>query len=160
MITPRISKAIDIFLDALNKGELRKRSCSACAVGNLVKHGLKEKYPNKFIKNNYWGKLFATSNIFGQHINLEYLNDEKVLLNIKATDFTWQELAKIEHAFEINTRISGFYYDEYSKEEIFKDQLNGLIAVIEVMMDFDNCLSDIDELFTNKAIEQFNLVNV
>ena len=39
-MTERISKAIDIFLDAVNNGTLAKGTCIACAVGNLVAHGM------------------------------------------------------------------------------------------------------------------------
>ena len=54
----RITKAIDIFLDAINEGTLAKGNCCACAVGNLVAHGMNGKISrleNSFncnVKNN------------------------------------------------------------------------------------------------------------
>jgi len=153
----RIEKAIDIFLDALNEGTLAKGSCIACAVGNLVAAGLDAKitYSNngfKCNKNNFmWGLYFNTSNN-NQVIYESEKHHISVISNIEATDFTAEELMKIEYAFETNTYILYIDYNEYSKKEIMEDQIKGLKAVVDVMLTFNNdTTTNVDAVFTNKA---------
>lgn len=146
----RITKAIDIFLDAINEGTLAKGNCCACAVGNLVAHGMNGKISrleNSFncnVKNNEWYNLFLTYVSSGQQdIRKENLDSPAVIACIEATEFTWEELAKIEHAFETNTKIYYANYYCYTREKIREDQINGLAAVIKVMETFDNIESDL-----------------
>lgn len=160
-MTNRIEKAIDIFLDAVNNGTLAKGTCAACAVGNLVAHGMNGtilKRKSKFgdydifesdVENTDWSIAFITS-AGKQDIHGWSFNDPSVLLNVEATDFTVLELAQIEFAFETNTEIT---YDEYhlaTAEEIRADQIKGLEAVVNVMMKFDDVKADVKEVFTNK----------
>jgi len=154
-MTKRISKAIDIFLDAINNGVLMKGSCTACAVGNLVAHGYNYEIPYHGVHdfdtpNAAWAKLFCTSEDGDQAIRLRHLNDRDVQENIEATDFTWEELAKIEKAFETNTDICFTDYHKHTKEEIRKDQIRGLEAVVQVMLDFDDCEEQVQEVFTSR----------
>ncbi len=154
-MTNRISEAIDIFLDAINNGTLAKGSCHACAVGNLVAAGqggiISRDFDSCTTINNAWGKLFS-SNYYGkQHFNTDYLNHLRIIENIEATKFTLKELMKIENAFEANTKISCYLYSEYSKEQIRKDQIKGLEAVVKVMLKFDEQQDDVKEVFTRKA---------
>lgn len=53
--------------------------------------------------------------------------------------------------FETNTRISYHKYDYYTSEEIRADQIKGLEAVVQVMLDFDDCKELVQEIFTSKA---------
>lgn len=160
-MTKRIEKAIDIFLDAVNNGTLAKGSCVACAVGNLVAHGMngtiskvKSKYGDydvfkSDVNNSSWSDAFLTDK-GEQKICGNNLNTPWVLSNVEATDFTVLELAQIEFAFENNTEI---YYTEYysaTPQEIRADQIKGLEAVINVMMTFDEVEADVKEVFTNK----------
>ncbi len=163
-MTERIQKAIDIFLDALNKGTLAKGTCRACAVGNLVAAGMGiniiptylsngelEFEIDSPINNGDWGMLFSTVYDGKQHIRIDNLNISFVQTCIRATDFTWQELAKIENAFERNTSISYENYHFHSNEEVRKDQIKGLEAVVKVMMTFDDVQEKVEEVFTQKA---------
>jgi len=143
-MTERINKAIDIFLNAIEKGELAKGECRMCAVGNLVRAGGCE-------DNVHWSFLFVTNGLKKQTISRVFLNDDDVQKNIEATDFTWQELAKIEFAFETNSKIDIMDYAKHTTEEIRADQIKGLESVVEVMMDFDDVKGNIKELFTQKA---------
>ena len=67
-MTPRISKAINIFLEALKDGTLAKGTCTACAVGNLVAAGMDAKVYKEFgvfycdKDNSKWNQLFVTMN--------------------------------------------------------------------------------------------------
>jgi len=94
--------------------------------------------------------LFCTIQI-EQCIDIRHLYNKEVKENIDATKFTWQELAAIEHAFERNTNIRVNSYDFSSPEEIRADQIRGLEAVVKVMLTFDECTENVQEVFTNKA---------
>lgn len=144
----RIEKAIDTFLDALNEGTLAKGYCKACAVGNLVAKGLKGKisilkndgfiYVDCNVENDNWGNLFLTSKGVQSKYNYGPCDiTNKALENIEATDFSMEELMKIEYAFETNTEIMIQNYSDYSREAIRQDQINGLKAVIKVMEGFE-----------------------
>lgn len=156
-MTERISKAIDIFLDAVNNNTLAKGNCVACAVGNLVAHGLDGKitlnsnrsYFECSANNSSWAEAFFTVNR-DQTVVTEYLDHSNVIINIEATDFTIEELMAIEYAFETNTRIHFSSYGNFDPEDIRKDQIRGLEAVVNVMMTFDDVEADVKEVFTNK----------
>ncbi len=160
-MTERISKAIDVFLDALNNGTLAKGTCTACAVGNLVAAGMNGTIIKKRLSNGlhvyscdkpngFWGSLFVTD-MGEQTVHDHNLYASNIQENIKATDFTWEELAKIEFAFETNTRLGYTQYEVHTPREIRADQVKGLEAVIKVMMEFDEVKEDVKEVFTSKA---------
>ena len=154
----RVKEAIDVFLDALNKGTLAKGSCKACAVGNLVAHGLggtikrvEKGYFTCDKPNDEWRHLFITG-MGCQRKRINLLSDKRIVKNIKATSFTWQELAKIEYAFETNAKIDASDYDFFKDKEILEDQIKGLEAVVKVMLSFSQDEeTDVKEVFTKKA---------
>lgn len=164
----RIDRAIDIFLDALNDGTLEAGQCTTCAVGSLVRAGMIQtnnykEIPsdNAFIidnevevegvTNSDWAYLFVT------HGNTQFkkqafcpfeekyipASKEDITKGLKAisyTEFTEEELAKIEYAFETNT-----------KGDEIEDQIKGLEAVVKIMQTFDEDKREVKEIFTNKA---------
>ena len=160
-MTKRIEKAIDIFLDAVNNGTLAKGTCAACAVGNLVAHGMNGtilKRKSKFgyydifesdVENTDWSIAFITCEGL-QEMYVHNFNNPNVTSNVEATDFTIQELVQIEFAFETNTEITYEKYHLATPEEIRADQIKGLEAVVNVMMKFDEVEADVKEVFTNK----------
>jgi hypothetical protein len=153
-MTQRIQEAIDIFLDAINNGTLAKGSCHACAVGNLVaagQGGIIINYNECTTVNNAWGKLFSTNYFGHQSYYKSFEHDPMVIKNIQSTKFTLQELVVIENVFETNTKINCYLYSDYSNEEIRKDQIRGLEAVVKVMLKFDEQNDDVKEVFTKKA---------
>lgn len=170
-MTPRIQKAIDIFLDALNNNTLAKGTCVACAVGNLVADGLKTKIlvynyssgkvgfiPSDVnLPNSIWKNLFYTTQYFSeqfQDFELKRTPEElrtQVFRAVSSTDFSIEELAQIEFAFESNTKIIFNEYHLFSKEQVKKDQIKGLEAVVKVMLSFDQQIDKVDEVFTKKA---------
>lgn len=160
-MTDRVKKAIDIFLDALNAGTLAKGSCAACAVGNLIANGLGcklEKWGKSYDwldKNGnpvqlWWQRLFF-SDEDGQNIKLGYLRHKNVMEQIEATDFSWQELARIEEVFETSSEIDFNDYRDYTTEEIREDQIKGLNAVVKLMFEMDAIKESVEEQFTNKT---------
>lgn len=157
-MTPRVQRAIDIFLDAINNGTLAKGSCVACAVGNLVAAGMNgiiTVTPSKTnfkcnVPNDKWGQYFCTTTS-EQTIRPSFKYVSNVIACIKATEFTEKELMIIENTFEKNTSICSTTYDIYSKEIIRKDQINGLRAVVKAMMEFDDIEEDVEEVFVKRA---------
>jgi hypothetical protein len=164
-MTERVQKAIDIFLDAINDGTLAKGNCVACAVGNLVAYGLGGKITRIKddvgdvalgcdVDNVSWSIAFSTG-LLDQNVHHCFFEDEKVLSNIAATDFSLEELMAIEFAFEINTEIRFRFYANYTPEQIRADQIKGLEAVVKVMLSFDSDKevqdAEVYECFTSKA---------
>lgn len=151
-MSPRIENAINIFLDALNNGTLRKGDCGACAIGNLVRVGMNytENTPQE------WSKLFAT----GRGVQFGLMNTGREnakrecpigFEEIKSTGFTIEESMVIEYTFETTCKIHNFDYCAYNKEAIRADQIRGLEAVVRVMLEFDEQSDDVETIFTNKA---------
>ena len=146
-MTPRIQKAINVLLDAINNGTLKKGSCRYCAVGNLIREaGVRESDVSK------WGMLFSTHNETQVINTISPENRKKAIETIKQTDFTQEELMQIEYAFETNTEIHFLYYRHSTKEQIKQDQIKGLEAVVEVMLGFDNIKENVKEVFTEKVM--------
>lgn len=157
-MTTRVQKAIDIFLDAINNGTLAKGYCRACAVGNLVANGMGINILSDFFKgplranpgNHYWKMAFMTT--FGrQQVNQNHFNDTKVLECVNATDFSIFELMKIENAFELATKIDLMHYSKTDPHTVRADQIKGLEAVVKVMLEFENEVDDVKEVFTKRA---------
>ena len=167
IMTPRIQRAIDIFLDAINKQTLAKGTCSACAVGNLVAHGMGysielpedecgsyEWRKQGSYKSPKWGAYFTTCDGIQTVYPLSDLLESSVttmIEEIESTEFSAEELMKIEYAFETNTEIHWDDYVEHTNEEIRADQIRGLEAVVRVMLRFDEQTDNVQEIFTSKA---------
>lgn len=164
-MTPRIQKAIDIFLDAINKNTLSRGDCNACAVGNLCAAALNIEISEQDLSSDAlqpqgrWSNLFYTDSFGIQFNNINWREGFTPLRNvlieaerlISKTEFSIEELMKIEYAFETNAKIDYDNYPLYSKEIIRKDQIRGLEAVIKVMLEFDECKDTVKEVFTEKA---------
>lgn len=135
MKTPeRFERAVKALVQAFFNDTLAKEDCTMCAVGNICE-GKKD-----------WSAVFITTTHFGQFIAEDcYVNDYQYRNGdiyhpkqvIDKTGYTWQELAKVEAAFESNTRIPKQVYYKYSKTEIMEDQFNGLMAVVDVLCEID-----------------------
>ena len=171
-MTPRIQKAIDIFLDAINEGTLAKGTCTACAVGNLVAHGMGAKInyssgfgyraldPNgRTVNNQKWSYFFITyrdgirkGGLLGRVRSFsEIARFPDLQEAIDNIGFTLEELSQIEYAFETNTEIAFENYWKNTPEDIRADQIRGLEAVVKVMLKFDEQEDDVKEVFTSKA---------
>jgi hypothetical protein len=155
-MSPRVQRAIDIFLDAINNNTLQKGDCRYCAVGNLCRVA---NIPHKSISHidipveSRWRFLFETqypNNIQSIRTYKDELIEEGERV-ISYLEFSEEELRKIENTFETNTEIINTRYDQYTKEEIRADQIKGLEAVVKVMLEFDDCKESVNEVFTKKA---------
>lgn len=165
-MTQRFEKAYNALYNAFMNDTLAKGTCTACAVGNIVADAMGAKVYSqedmnsiRFLcsdDNYWWQRMFVTSSE-GQKIrkisedsNVKYLR--KKILNL--TGYTWRELAKVEKAFEENTKIPFDKYNHYTPEQIMEDQFKGLMAVMDVLIELDNIKqgSSYKETFKNKFI--------
>lgn len=147
-MTQRFEKAYNALLKAFMDDTLAKGTCTACAVGNIVADAMGTKvvrvspsYFNCNRKNNFWGDLFVTDAFF--HKQMIYNEKSSRAKYIKArlkklTGYSWKELAKIEYVFETNTKVLKGLYPLTDEKEIMEDQFNGLMAVMDVLIELDN----------------------
>jgi hypothetical protein len=165
-MTQRFEKAYNALYNAFMNDTLAKGTCKACAVGNIVADAMGAKvYKREWESSitfhcskqiDWWQKMFVTG-YGGQRIT-KISEDSKVkqlrkkILNL--TGYTWRELARIEKTFEESTKIGNSYYLKYTPEQIMEDQFNGLMAVMDVMIELDNIKqgSTYKETFKNKFI--------
>jgi hypothetical protein len=169
-MTKRIQNAIDIFLDAINEGTLAKGTCTACAVGNLVAHGMGSKVvkggrfdytTEPSVDNTNWNDLFMTDSFGYQSLRSHNPNGLDEMIKqpeykslrdaMEKIDFTVDELRQIEYVFETNTELTYHVYRNHTKEEVRADQIKGLEAVVKLMLTFDEQVDDVKEVFTTKA---------
>jgi hypothetical protein len=151
----RFNDAISALVKGYIHGTLAKGACAACAVGNIVAKGIGcdivshdgvfdwigqvPCWPLVFITESSGNQSILPENYFGS------IKDQ-----IDSTGYTWQELAKVEKAFEQNTKISFENYENVTPEEIDKDQLNGLYAVVDVLCEIEGI----------KEVEEYKLMFV
>jgi hypothetical protein len=164
-MTQRFEKAYNALYNAFMNNTLAKGSYRACAVGNIVADAMggnvyKEKSGFEYgcnVINSWWSEMFITTHC-GQSItttrqNLDVTDYRKRIKNL--TGYTWKELAKVERVFEQNTKINHQRYCEYSEKDIMEDQFNGLMAVMDVLIKFDNVEegNKCKETFKNKFVK-------
>lgn len=152
----RFDHSVSVLVKAFFEGTLAKGSCAACAVGNLVADVCGYKITENLLDYDQtspmWHFVFVTDMITGiQELSPECYSGE-IARQIDSTGYTWQELAKVEKMFELNTLINFQYYNKYTKQEIMQDQYNGLMAVVDVLAE----INEIDLTTTNQAKELFD----
>lgn len=146
MTSQRITKAIDIFLDALNNGTLAKGTPCGCAIGNLIASEINYKIQLETLESRKHhlepnGKWWS-------------FDECKIILDsplLKKLDFSVKEICEIERTFENASNISFDDYEYYPPSEIRADQIKGLAAVIDVMLSFEESTEKASEVFTPLA---------
>lgn len=147
-------KTVSILVKAYQNDTLVHGDCCACAVGNMVAYncGFEIRKPSdrspfvwKFGENAgmfpSWKRVFVTIDNSFQNINPEnYEFDAKV--QIDSTGYSYENLAKIEHAFEMAPM--GLNDDCW--------MFNGLMAVIDVL---DQIHKNTDPIVTKSTKERF-----
>lgn len=142
-MTERFDKAYNALVRAYFEGTLAANTCTACAVGNIVADAQGGKiempsyenliYPKCNTDNTKWSILLLRSSIIDWSA---YKHIDKELKEL--TGYNLQEVAKIERAFENNTKIDYLEYYQFTEKEILEDQYNGLSAVVDVLLKLDN----------------------
>lgn len=132
-------ETVGILVEAYMNGVLMHGNCAACAVGNIIaaKLGCKiTTFKNTFGEDFYlwrrggqrftplWQMVFVTlTDGTSFHNPMAYMGNCR--LQIDATGYLWQDLARIESAFE---RAANY---DNPDEAMFK----GLMAVVDVLSD-------------------------
>ncbi len=136
MKTPeRFDRALKKLIQAFFSDGLRKGNCSACAVGNMCDG--KSDWRHVFMSSDH-GQIIYVKAYVNNYIS-PISSESNPKLVIDATGYSWQELARVEKAFEANTKIDGAfgYSADIHKKDIMEDQFNGLMAVVEVLCDIE-----------------------
>lgn len=145
MYSERFNKAYNALVDAYFNGTLAKCHCAACAVGNIVAYcmGVKLKADKIYFgskhPNTVWVYAVNSTSVMGGvsscEANFGKQYTENQLFNL--TGYTSAELAHIEDAFESCTEITIWNYPNHTEQEILEDQFNGLCAVVDVLLSFE-----------------------
>ena len=143
-------RTVAVLVRAYKNDTLKHGSCHACAVGNIVAAGCGI---NDVFSDNEWREKALVEPQVGwvdvfcacgvEQITTPENYKGAAKFQIDSTGYTWQELAKIEHAFE--TAPKGNSEDEW--------MLNGLLAVYDV-------LCEIHEVADKSEVEDAKLVFV
>jgi hypothetical protein len=120
----QFDRTVKILVAAYLNNSLVQSNCHACAVGNLVAANLDIRYDQdlKWVGRQVaWSAVFVTLQyqIAQNKCPGAYAGEAKA--QIDATGYTWQELARIEYAFERAPR------GKTSEDHRF----NGLMAVLD-----------------------------
>jgi len=147
-MTKRFEGALTALVDSFFNDTLKKGTCVGCAVGNIVAHAQGSKVykdENRIgglscdINNYAWSKLFMTSG--GEQMVSQFRHEYGEEL-IASTGYSIQELARVEYAFETNTRIDFGSYHKHTKAEQMEDQYRGLMAVVEILCNIEGYNAD------------------
>lgn len=135
-------KTVDILFNAYFDDTLKHKYCNACAVGNLIRI-------NMGLPRNWWT---VWEDVFCTVTTIDNTKEQRICPNayrgmakdqIDSTGYTWQELAKIEHAFEMAP------YGTTEEDWMF----NGLVAVLEVLKEIHQ-VTDEDAALSLQPFQQ------
>lgn len=155
MNNPELYKrTVDILVNAYFNDTLKHGHCHACAVGNIVAANCgivniasNSEWIEKAIApaSLGWAEVFLTERLLSKQLRMPkmYRRIKAAKYQIDSTGYTWQELAKIEYAFE--TAPNGGSNDEW--------MFNGLMAVIDVL---DEIHDNKDSEVTTQTKKRFN----
>ena len=144
-------KTVDVLVKAYLNDTLEKGSICGCAVGNLVVDSLGLVIGKHWIsgrvgwvgKRASWWYIFSTTEGVQRIEPQQYEINSNAKEQIDSTGYTWQELARVEFAFE-------------TKKTIF----DGLMAVVDVLADIHKIDLTVKEnkklLFNKQSYESLN----
>jgi len=151
-MTQRFEKAYNALYNAFMNDTLAKGTCRACAVGNIVANAMGVSVTSEYtckVNNTFWNIIFYTTTDGEQIIKRNPIYEKYLEV---LTGYSWEELAKVEHAFERAAKIHYYYYNSHTPQEIMEDQFNGLMAVMDVLIELDEVKegNSYKETFKNK----------
>lgn len=151
MSKERFDRTVAILVKAYLNNTLVHSNCYACAVGNMVAAGLGIKYTIRgafgrkltwegdyeFPASKGWAAVFCSDEEINddgdseihQEIDEDALLQDAAIKQISATGYSWQELARIEYAFESAPGRN-------DNQDVW--MFNGLMSVIDVLASIDN----------------------
>lgn len=134
----KFNETIGILVDAYFKGTLEHMDCAACAVGNIIASKLgchidydPDQKTTMWFRGTtrlepIWPRLFFTPRPQGKQRKWPKRYRGTIAKQVDASGYSWQELARIERAFE-SVSPEGITTDEWN--------FNGLMAVVDVLAD-------------------------
>jgi hypothetical protein len=146
-MTTRFKKAYDALVRAFFEGTLAKGTCVACACGNIIFDAIGDPVTKEDLskeiefsglslrsgkKDSYNAWSHKRGRIDGKFRAFCFVENE-----INAAGYTAKEFARIENAFENNTKISYGSYPNRNEQQILEDQYKGLCAVVDVLLELD-----------------------
>lgn len=147
-MTERLDNSLYALHHAFFNKILGKGTCDSCAVGVIIAHSqniqLKthKEIHRSSIPMDAWMRLFFTDidnqQIRQKQIYCKFQIDEALEL-ISKTGYSEDELAQIEHAFEINTIVRSIDILERNRMENLQ---KGLFAVVEVLCKLDQIIDE------------------
>jgi hypothetical protein len=117
---------VNVLVNAYMNDKLQHGICDACAVGNIVMACCNK--PGRIDLCNGWPTVFVTGGNHQQK-RMPIFYEGEAKRQIDATGYTWQELARIEKAFEFHDT------DSFDPEDADEAMFNGLMAVVDVLAD-------------------------
>lgn len=140
-------ESISALVNAYLNDTLEHGNCTACAVGNLIASRMCAK--PKLMKDYSDGEFYRWSNgVRPEWISvfvtptpgapqkvypLEYKYNLDAAAQINLTGYAWEDLAKIESAFESGNTLKHFQINDSPEKE--EAMFNGLMAVVDVLCD-------------------------
>jgi hypothetical protein len=122
----KFDDTINILVAAYLNNSLMHRNCHACAVGNMIAAHLNITYDQnlKWIGRQVaWKEVFVTFRYHPTQIKRPWAYTGEAKAQIDATGYSWQELSRLEYAFEKAAK------GNTQEEHLF----NGLMAVVDVL---------------------------
>jgi hypothetical protein len=119
-------RTVKILVAAYLNNSLVHRNCHACAVGNIVAANLDIPFDHnlKWVGRQVaWKEVFVTFRYQIAQIKRPWAYTGEAREQIDATGYSWQELARMEYAFERAPM------GRSREEHVF----NGLMAVVDVL---------------------------
>lgn len=136
---PTFNQTVDVLVKAYLNNTLMHGNCAACAVGNIIASSIgaevkADEYAwfRKGVEiSPIWDEVFCSNSPGSQEI---YPSEYKgwVKRQIDASGYSWQDLAAIEKAFELNHPCT---LEEWTEDIEDKAMFNGLMAVVDVLAD-------------------------
>lgn len=157
----RFDNAVNALVDAYLNDTLYRGACTSCAVGNIVNaaHGIEtppceirrieltdgthEYFIGSENRNAGWSSMVIT--LMDSMVITLVDSDENKAHNKRAfhkTGYSFEEMQEIELVFMNNTTNSGLS----SKEEIDQMHFEGLMAVVDLLISWENAEIDRSEI--------------
>ena len=149
--TERFDKAYKALYNAFMNGTLAKWDCAACACGNIIAAANNLILTSEELKSRSDCSISISEIDYNSQIgvkieklwksnfsSIDLKTNDNYLFKVNSAGYTGLEFSRIEIAFETNTKIRSFDYYLFTENEILNDQYNGLIAVMDVLIELDN----------------------
>lgn len=135
----RFTRAVDILVEAYHDGTLERRSCSRCAVGNLL-------------GNTYWSLLFHTNPMETRWMFEEYWGDVEMTVDSADVDYAYGKGADailIESIYESGYSIRELALIEQRFETVGREtgsDLKALYSIVELMASWEDLDINIEQV--------------